>query len=471
MTHDKRRTHELRARLHHELQRSDLLDPNRTVLVAVSGGIDSVCLLHLLNFSEPRPNLVAAHFDHRMRADSGADADWVRGLCRAWSVPHAHARASAPPRSEADARAQRYHFLAGVAVEQGADLIVTGHHADDQAETVLFRLARGTGLLGLTGIAARRGNIVRPLLRVTRADLHAYARAIGLSWREDPTNRDIRYARNRIRLQVLPALEAAQPGAARRIAALAGRAADAEAAWNVVVRQALQDVVSDRDESTLTLARDRLLVYHPHVRARVMRHLLRQLGSRPGRAGTIIALQFIASGASGTGVEMAGGVVLSREFDRLLLRRPGAQAEAALASLTIPSAEAGTGSVGVAGRQFVARWEPCDVGTTSAPGGMAALLPDDAGWTAFFDPAALRFPLELRGWRPGDRIRLRYGSKKLKELFRERRIGRTARAQVPVLLDAGGRVLWIVGVARAHDAPLPADGHVFRISVADGDTS
>ena len=452
----------LRARLYRHLGRSGVLQPGRSLLVALSGGLDSVCLLHLLRFARCAPDLAAAHFDHRMRADSAGDAAWVRGLCRAWSVPLTVDVADPPPRSETEARAFRYRFLERAAAERRADLIVTAHHADDQAETVLFRLARGTGLAGLAGIPARRGSIVRPLLPFTRAELLAYARACGINWREDPTNRDLGPARNRIRHLLVPALEAVRPGAARRIAALARRAAEAEAAWRDVVREAAQDVVTDRDEAPggggFTLARERLLEYHPHLRARVLRHLLNELGSRPGRAGTRVALDFVAAARSGGRAELAGGVVLSREFDRLLLRRAGTLAERTDVPLEIASAEGGTGTCVIGGRRYLARWA-------------SAVHGDQPGLTASFDPAALRFPLQLRGWRPGDRIRLRYGSKKLKELFRERRIGRAVRACVPVLRDADGAVLWVIGVARAETARPAGDANAFPIAVVDGDSN
>jgi tRNA(Ile)-lysidine synthase len=447
----------LRARLHRHLRRHGLLDPAYTVLVALSGGLDSVCLLHLLRFASCRPRLAAAHFDHRMRPGSAADAAWVRGLCRAWSVPLVSGAAASPPRSETAARALRYDFLERAAVEQRADVIVTAHHADDQAETVLFRLVRGTGLPGLAGIPARRGRIVRPLLSLGRAEFRAYARACGIQWREDPSNRDLRPARNRIRHQILPALEAVRPGVARRVAALAARAAEAEAAWLELVRKAAEDVVTAQDARGLTLARDRLLAYHPHVRARVLRHLLNGLGSHPGRAGTRVALEFIVSGASGARVELAGGVGLSREFDRLLLGRAHPAAAPLDVPLQIRSAEAGAGVCVIGGRRYFTRWAP-------------AMPAEKPGLTACFDPAAVRFPLELRGWHPGDRIRLSYGSKKLKELFRERRIGREARLRVPVLRDSSGRVLWVVGVARAEAARPRPGANAFQVSVVDGDT-
>lgn len=427
------------------------------VLVAVSGGLDSMVLFHLFRFAAPVRRMAAAHFDHGMREGSRADADWVRGICRAWAVPLFEDRASPPPRSEADARDRRYAFLDRAADSAGAAAVATGHHADDQAETVLFRLARGTGLDGLAGIAARRGRIVRPLLAFTRRDLLAYARAYRLTWRDDPTNLDRRFARNRIRLNALPVLETVGPGAAGRIAALAAEAAEAAEAWRSVLRRVVREVVTARDDRGFTLARERLQAYHPHVRARVLRHLLRRLGGRPDRSGTRLAVEFINSGASGTGIALAGGVTLSREFERLRLERTRSEADLADVPLEIRSAEAGAGTFIAGGRRYAARWAP------AVPG-------REPGEAARFVPSALRFPLVLRGWRPGDRIRLRFGSRKVKELFRERRVGRSARRGTPVLADAEGRVLWVAGLARA-DVPRPGAGdpNAFEISVVDGE--
>ena len=448
-------TGNLRERMLAEIDR--VLGAHHRVVVALSGGLDSVVLLHLLRFGTARV-ISATHFDHAMRPGSGADAQWVAGLCRAWDVPLAAARAEDPPRSEAAARELRYAFLHAAAERFAAETLVTAHHADDQAETVLFRLARGTGLAGLAGIPERRGIIARPLLAFTRAELATYAMSAGITWRDDPTNKSLRYVRNRIRHRVIPELERAQPGATRRIARIAQSAAAAEMAWRGIVAAAVQDVVEHADGDAFLLARERLLAYDPHVRARVIRHLLDRLGSRPDRAGTRSAVAFISSGMSGGGVELPGDVRLEREFDRLWLRRVGLEPQVPDVALGIVDAQPGAGVFVAGGRKYAACW---------APAGQVAR----AGHAARFDPSSLRFPLVLRGWRPGDRIRLAYGSKKLKQLFQERRIGRRGRASVPVLIDRDGLVLWAVGVARSVAAPAGSADCALDIVVTDGDTS
>lgn len=436
----------LATRLDAHLRRSGLLERGMHLLIALSGGLDSVVLLHLLRFPlrDWRFRLTAAHFDHRMRPGSAGDAAWVRGLCGAWGVPLEQAEAAAGPRSEAEARSVRYTFLRESARAVAADRILTAHQRDDQAETVLFRLARGTGVRGLAGIPARRGPLVRPLLPFSRADLDGYARRAGLRWREDPTNQDLTFARNRIRRDLLPLLESVAPGARARIAALARSAAAAEDAWSSVEEGLLSDLILEAETGAVLLARDRFLDYHPNVQARLLRRLLRRLGSSPDRAGTRAALQFIRSGASGGRFHVAGNVRIEREFDGL--RIGPAAPPRATRSLSIAGPGTGHGVACVGGRRYAIEWRP-------GPGSK-----DDA---ESFVVSALSFPLRVRDWQPGDRIRMSYGSKKLKKLFGEKRIGRRARGELPVLVDADRKdaVLWIPGVARADRArPGTEDG-------------
>ena len=448
------------SRLRSHLEAGAPFGPGDRVLVACSGGLDSTALLHLLRFplADWRLELRAAHLDHAMRSASDADADWIRGLCRAWGVPAVIERASPPPDSEAGARHVRYAFLQRVAAP--GEWILTAHHADDQAETLLFRMIRGTGLAGLRGIRPRRGRIVRPLLPFRRAELREYARTVRLAFRDDPTNRDLRFARNRIRHTVIPELERVRPGAVEALSRLARHADGLERAWRTALERLEHEVVLQSDEAGATLARAVLRSYHPHLRARVLRHVLRRYGSTPDRAGTQAALEFISSGRSGGGVDLPGGVRLERDFDRLRIQR-GDEVRARGAAdlpLVIGSAGPGSGSATIGGRVVRVEWRPrtgLEPGTGTER--RKALL------------AAPELPLTLRGWRPGDRIRLGYGTKKLKKLFAEHRLGRRARARVPVLVDGAGDVVWVVGVARRACAHESGAGGALEIRVADAE--
>lgn len=422
------------------------VEPGDSVLVAVSGGLDSVSLLHLLRYPlrDLELELRVGHLDHAMRPGSAADAAWVRGLCQAWQVPIVHHRLEPPAEGEADARRRRYAFL-----EEHAPpptWIMTAHHLDDQAETVLFRAIRGTGVRGLRGIAPRRGRILRPLLPFGRAEIRAYAAAAGLRYRVDPTNQDVSLARNRLRHQVLPELERLRPGAARSLAHLAERARAAERAWSTVVQGRTADATIEQDETAATLARGMLHSYHPDVRARVLRHVLRRYGSTPGRAGTHAALEFISSGPSGGELHLPGGVRLERDFDRIRIVA-GPETEATDEPLTVPDEGPGRGRATIGGRPVDVAWGRA-VGTSPR-----ITIPEPS------------FPLLVRGWRPGDRVRFAYGAKKLTKLFVERRLDRRRRRQIPLVVDAEGRILWVVGLVRAGGVGEVGEG--FQITVRD----
>lgn len=200
-------------------------------VVAVSGGADSVALLRALHACGTQ--LVAAHVNHRLRgADSDGDEAFVRELCAGLGV-ECRVRSvdvsalAAGDNLEATARRVRYEFFAASAQEMDAAWVATAHTADDQAETVLHRIVRGTGLQGLRGIAAERDAVVRPLLSVTRADVLAHLAAIGQPHREDASNADTRFTRNRIRHELLPLLRAFNPDVVSALAHLAEHANEA----------------------------------------------------------------------------------------------------------------------------------------------------------------------------------------------------------------------------------------------------
>lgn len=449
-------------RFAHHLRVSGLIAPRSTILVALSGGVDSMVLLHLLHSlaASWELRLYAAHFDHRIRAESASDAAWVAGFCRAWEIPVRIGVARGEIHGQAAARDERYEFLEATAAVIDADRIATAHQADDQAETVLFRIARGTGLRGLMGIPARRGQIVRPLLPFRRTEIEAYARAWRLPFREDPSNTRVDYARNYLRHEVLPRLERVAPGAGSSLRRLAEYARE-----EVELRELLLDtieptVVEAEREGTIELARGALLSYHPRVRGLLLRRLLQRLGSNPGRAGTQALIEFTESSGSGARLHISGGIRVEREFDHLRIWRVSEEEKESQdvgRPLRIAGPGDGAGEVVLGGdRRFSIRWMYGDTG--------------DHATMAAFDPAALRFPLEVRGWRPGDRIQLPYGTKKLKKLFAEYRVGRAERSRTPVLAEVGGRILWVVGVARAAIASPAAGRPTFRVQLTSSES-
>lgn len=428
-------------------------EPRARVVVAVSGGLDSCVLLHLARFggAELGHEWIVAHFDHRMRPSSAGDARWVAGLARAWRLPVEIGRAPTELASEEAAREARYEFLAEVRERTGASLVLTGHHADDQAETVLFRLLRGTGSKGLGGIPARRGAaIVRPLIDVWRSELLDYARGVHLSWREDPTNRSAAYARNVIRHRILPVVERlVAPGARRALLRLADVATEDEAAWESVLPGIMQPLDVRKSGRGLSLDRARLQELHPGVRARVLRALAGRLGVSLDHAATRLAVDFAAFGASGRAIDLGGSVSFGVELDRCVLGRPMPLGEDR--PLAIRDAGPGRGAVVLAGHTVPVAW-----------GGDEALTLER--W-ASFGVEAIRFPLVVRSRRPGDRIRLPGGTKKVKKVMLESRIPPSERHRVPLLVDAEGTVLWIAGLAKAESVGPEGEPSGLRIGV------
>jgi tRNA(Ile)-lysidine synthase len=447
---------ELRGRFLRFMRRRRLVSADDRVLVAVSGGVDSMVLLHLLRDTAPELGIAitAAHFDHGMRPHSAADAEWLAGVCAAWQLPLIARRAQQALYGETAARTARYAFLSQAIREAGAGRIATAHHADDQIETVLYRLLRGTGMHGLAGIPVRRGPIIRPLLRFRKTELVDYAVAHDIGVREDPTNETDGFMRNRIRRALIPVMQSVQPQSPEAVLALARHAARTERAWRSLLGDARRRLIVSRGRDVSQLALKVLQEYDGEIQARLLRGELRRFGGVPDRAATRGMLQFIAQAGSGSSYVAGGGIRLERAYEILrITRERAARAEETLA---IGNCSDGAGAAMIGGRRWQARW------TTSR---------ESDGRGERFDCATLRFPLELRGWLPGDRIRLPYGSKKLKKLFAEARVAFHQRATVPILVDADGRVCWVVGLARSVVAPPAPDAPALTIMVTHAERS
>lgn len=176
-------------------------------IVAVSGGVDSIVLLHLLkHFHSYTLTLVVAHADHGWRAESKGDAEWVQQLAHEYGMPFELGVLTLKTKAEAEARKARYEFLESVRQKYKATSIITAHHLDDRIETAVFNLLRGTNIYGLASLKST-ASVVRPLLKATKKEIIEYACAYNLEWREDTSNTDVSYARNHIRHEVLPALQ------------------------------------------------------------------------------------------------------------------------------------------------------------------------------------------------------------------------------------------------------------------------
>ena len=437
-------------------------------LLAVSGGVDSVVLLDLaVSAPDLFPGgLVAGHVDHSLRPGSQEDAAFVRGLAEARGIPFVERRLSLGARaSEAKARAGRRTALREMAEAADCSWIMLAHHGDDQAETVLFRLLRGSAARGGGAMRYRDGPWLRPLLGLRRRDVEAYARARGLPWREDETNRSLQFTRNRLRHEVLPLAAEIVPGAEDALIRL-GEVLDGErAARELVVDLLLDSLGISRLEGGLETGRSQdnappvveidLGLLPARLRAALplaLPELLRRVArDEPVELSRRNYESFAAVCARSAGTEvlrLPGGVRLERRYDTLVVAIAPRELREELFGgdcVLIPGPGAWQHVMGVL---HVEARDPSTVGATQDP------------WTTWISREQAPFPWRLRGRAPGDRFTLpgEAGSKRVSRLLVDRKIPRALRADWP-LLEIGGVLAWVLGLRRTeHAFPAFNDG-------------
>jgi tRNA(Ile)-lysidine synthase len=431
-----------------------------TVLAAVSGGPDSMAMLDALCVLSRRRSgfsVVAAHFDHRLRPDSSRDRDVVsafvasRGIRFVCGEGDVRASARATRRSvEEAARDLRYAFLERAADEAGADAIAVAHTRDDQIETALMRILRGTGIRGLAGIPERRGRIVRPLLSVARAETIAYCREHGVPFVIDSTNDDRRFLRNRIRHDVLPALRRAYPGIDE---AFLRMAASARVELERIDRLVAGRIESLRRTDANEFALDASAFFGLEDDERV------QLLSR--------ALETMSAGRDVSRVHYRSLLRLSREDARPggSVDLPGLRARREHDAIVFfPRARRegespGVGRLPVPGRVVIGGWE---VSADVVPGEVARAeirkaAPASHDLIAFLGHNDRLPAITVRLPRPGDRMRPfgMSGHKKLSDLFIDGKVPRRMRARTPVV-EMNGEIVWVAGVAASESSRIGA---------------
>ncbi len=419
----------------------------RAVVVAVSGGGDSVGLLRAMHGLAPGLDLAlsVAHLDHGARGeDSRLDARFVADLAGSLALPFDEGqwRPTRPGHFEADARRARYGWLLGVAQGRGAAAVAVGQTLDDQAETVMHRVVRGTGVGGLAGIRPSRRlgpgvALIRPLLDVTRAEVCGYLAALGQPSRDDPSNRDTRRTRARIRHQLLPELARGyNPGVAEALARLA-RLADASA--RIVARRTLglaRQIVVEATGDRVVLDRPRLARLEPLERAEVIRLAWRRAGWPEGAmdARRWDRLAALAGGEAGRAAVGAG--IEARLAPDLLTLAP--------APIRPPLAPIPPVELPLPGAVAWGRWR------------IAATLDPAAPAAERVDLDRIEPPLLVRSAEAGDRfdpLGLGGQTQPLADFFRGRRVPRADRGSVPILLDRAG-IVWVAGHRIAHRARL-----------------
>jgi tRNA(Ile)-lysidine synthase len=427
------------------------------ILVALSGGPDSVALLRALVELKAalRLRLCAAHFNHRLRGEeSERDEAFVRSLCDQLALPlfveAAKGLSPCAPNLEERARILRFDFLNRVAASCGATRIALGHNRDDQAETFLMRLLRGAGASGLSGMAeAGPGNLIRPLLAASRQQILSYLAVLGAAWVVDSSNRQAARTRNRVRHELMPLLETHYaPGLSRRLTALSLELAHLDQLVVGLARRELASRELNAEElkiGALGALRIDGLGRLPAalVSALVREFIAQRAGSlrRVGRAHIDAVVRLCLSGPPNGRVSLPGRLSLRREYDRVLIER-ASPAHASLIAFDLAIAVPGRTPVKPASISF-------DAELARAEGAPCAPTLNEA----WFDADQIAGGLRVRNFRPGDRITLTPGSlsRKVKKLFQERRVPREQRATFPVV-TLGGEIAWLPGVARAPHA-------------------
>lgn len=392
----------MRNKLLKFIREQNLIAPGDTVICAVSGGADSVAMLFALYLLREKLEITleAAHFNHNLRGEESLrDETFVRELCARYDIPlHAASGEIRPGKKglEAAARDARYAFL-----ESLPGKIATAHTADDNAETILMHLVRGTGLKGLGGIAPQRGKLIRPMLGITRQEVEDFLAEWHLPHVEDSTNETDAFLRNRLRHHVMPLLTEENPRIAENLSQMALRLREDEAC---LTRQSHYETLPEVEI---------LRTLPPAVRSRMLERFLKENGVRePEDVHIAQAEALVFSESPSASAAFPGGVTLSRQYGRLTAN-PTGEAFTPV-TLTCP------GSAEMVGIRITC--EPA--GELAQSENLLTVCPSGK--------------ISIRPRQTGDKIRLSGGSKSLKKLFIDRKIPAADRGQIPVVCDETG---------------------------------
>jgi tRNA(Ile)-lysidine synthase len=444
----------LEIRVRKTIQKYNMLSPNEHVLVAVSGGADSVALLHCLNklASSLHLSLTIAHLNHRIRGFEGdADEDFVRRMSADIKIPFCseiievkQQAIAARKNLEEVARQARYDFLRRTARRVGAHKIAVGHTLNDQAETILFRFIRGSGIEGLSAIyPVVEDLVIRPLLECSRESILEYLQQMGLHYKEDSTNADLKHARNRIRRELVPYLE--NNFNPQLVATLSREAFLAREAWSFIESKAKAafESLCLRQGNDISLALHGFAELHPGLQKQVLRQAIKEcLGSLHGVTSRLVEniLSICTAGNSSDQVWMPHGSTAIRQFNMLLLiKHPPSNIPSFEYKLSIP------GECRVSEANISFRAKIC-----SAPD--LKMIREYRSRQAFLELSALPQYLTIRPRKLGDR----YGGpghRKIKKMLIDEKIPQLKRPGLP-MVAAGEDVIWIPGFrpARGYEA-------------------
>jgi len=432
------------------IREHEMIGSGDRVIVAVSGGPDSVCLLEILLRLRETLNvsLIVAHLDHGLRpGEDERETEFVETLARRLGIPCSCERASqladAPGVClEERARKIRYRFFEGVLDRYHAQRLALGHNKNDQAETVVMNMLRGSGSAGLSGMPPVRENrYIRPLIRITREEIAAYLREKGLAYMTDSSNLDNRYLRNRIRLELMPILSTYQPRLIERLEDLAFLCREENRFMEREAERWLQEMIILGPEGSFDISIDELKALPVPLRYRVIRGAIRRAKGNLRRMdlGHIRAIiELIANRRPQPRINLPGHIVVKKRYNQL---RFCVGEEAHSFEFSYPIAGAGRYHLDHINRTIICE----EISRAEFPG----RSPSD--WQCFLDLETLRWPLILRNFRPGDRFMPLglNGFKKLKDIFIDKKIPYDERRRIPIL-ESHGDIIWVGGIRIDH---------------------
>lgn len=438
-----------------------LIAANDRVIVAVSGGSDSLALLYLLREIKMPLQLLAVYIDHGLRPqETPHERQAIEHCCRSLGIPYMmrsvdiHRLIAEEKRSpEEAARILRYQALEEVCRENGAQVIATGHTADDQVEEFFLRLIRGSSRRGLSGMALRRGRIIRPLLHETKDALADYLTALKVEWCLDSSNLQRHFLRNRVRLDLLPLLEQEfNPAIRRTVLRNMDILAEEESYLEMKTEEAFARCVSLSSRTSsgenrlqLVVHEDAFTIEHLALRRRILEKCFWRMGIRPVHGQINILVQFMESGTVGREIHLDDGVRVEKHRSRLLFCRPLEKGRKRGSRAALPGINL---SIAGPGRHLVQELDGELVIEETAKPATAK----SAGSRFFVDRAKITFPLLLRSALPGETFHPcnSPGKKKISRYFNDRKIAAKERAEWPVLL-CGDSVIALPGLQIDHE--------------------
>jgi len=426
-----------------------MLAGGERMLVAVSGGVDSMTLLHVLWGLATGWDLTlgVAHLDHQMRDDSTDDARFVRDHARSLGVPVFEDAADVPAyiahhglSPEAGARELRYAALREAASAFRASIVALGHTLDDRAETFVLNLLRGSGVDGMAGMPATRStcdlHYVRPLIDCSREQIEAYAKTNRIPFREDPSNRDRRYVRNRVRHQLMPLLETFNPSVRHAVARASEALTDVSDYLNDEADKLLQRAYIGSDDTGCAWEAQTLCRAHRALQLQALRRAIRRVKTDlDGITADHLEAMFnlLREARSGRSVALPGALTARYQADRLIVEHAAPTGEP-MSPIEVPLSHDGMTDVAQLGWRF-------------AVDTMHGSHPHPSGQLeARLDADTMDGPLAVRNRRAGDRIRPLGlgGTKKLQDIFIDAKTPRHHRDHVPLIYDKQG-ILWVTG--------------------------